>query len=526
MAQMFPDIDRLGRITSINKSEIEFYNLLKNSEYTSGWKVFYSRIIKSRYRTREIDFIVFIPDEGIVLVELKANNPVRISQDEFIYNYNGVEKTQENPFRKIKNITHQFKTTLNLSEEEKNKIFVSSLIVFPNLNFEFEDGICDDALNYLNSRVKYRDIPFFILANFKKKKEREDKNRIGANAPKEEINRIMDKIYSRFIKTEEIKVESGNERLEELEENAKRHMLNFHLSFSGFRRLFVDAPSSGGKSFLALQQIINKRADPNFKVIYICRSKFQFENMKYSFQKTNNVDIARYGFLSDIPKRRYDMAIMDDFDLDGDALAKADEILEGGVKKGNIWILSDSENKKSCLKSFLFENNFEDCYARISLNFRNNIAISDFVNKISGKEIYHDNLFEYYSDIKFVHYSNSNFETRLEGIISELVNVDRFSAEDIKIITPKNINESLLSSLLSRKKWSRELKPYSREWSGGICYSSIEDFMGLDSRVIILLDIDNTLKSPQKELYKGATRARHRLVIMFKENAEIMGDCI
>ena len=523
MAQMFPDVEKLGKITSINKSEIEFYDLLKNSEHTSNWKVFYSKIIKFKYKTREVDFIIFIPNEGIVLVELKANNPIRISQDEFVYNYHGVEKAQENPFRKIKNTAHQFKTTLNLSEEEKNKVFVSSIVVFPKLKFEFDLSICEDELNYLNSKVKYKDIPFYILTKFKDKKRKEE-NRIGANASHEEINKIMDKIFEKFVKTKEIKIESGDEYLEDIEDNAKRSMINCYQSISNLRRVFIDAPCSGGKSFFALQQIINKRSDPNFKIAYLCRSKHQFEKMKYSFQKTGNVDISTYDLLSALPKQRYDFVIMDDFSFDKNAISKINDIIDGGVKNGNLWILTDTEDKKNELQSFLSEFNFKDFYVKFSLNFRNNIAVSDFINEIMEKEVYSDNLFEYYNDINFVSYSDSGFESKFEDVIFSLLNKEKFLNRDIKILSlKKDIKESALFPVISRKKWARSLKEYSRGFDDGLSYSLLEDFMGLDSKAVILIDADNTVRDLQTELYKGASRARQRLIIMFKENTAMLG---
>jgi hypothetical protein len=43
MAKIFPDIDDIGFVSSINRSEIELYKILKNSSDTKNWMIFYSR---------------------------------------------------------------------------------------------------------------------------------------------------------------------------------------------------------------------------------------------------------------------------------------------------------------------------------------------------------------------------------------------------------------------------------------------------------------------------------------------------
>lgn len=519
MALMFPDIDTLGNITHINESELEFYRLLKNSPYTKNWKVFYSWVIRAKYTLREVDFIIFIEGEGIVLVELKANNPVKISKDEFIYNYNGFERITENPFRKIKNITHQFKTILNLDEDEKRDLFVSGIIVFPNLNYDFNEEICFDRFNYINSRIKYEEIPLCISLYFNQKKQREI-NRIGFGVSPQKTNKVMEKIYLDFLKVDNTHTAIGMEDLREVEKKAKRQLMNYFYTFSNFKRLLIDAPSSGGKSFLALQEILNRRED-NFKIGYVCSSKGYLNKMIYSFHKTN-VDISSYSTIDrGLKKQTYDMLILDDFNFNKKIISTLDGLLKGGIKKGNIWILCDSEKNENEISTFINEYNFENSYIKLPFNFKNNIAISNLVNKVLKKDVYIDSFFEYYNEVEFIGYTQDNFEKKLQSVLNRLTDIEKFKSNEIKIISFKEINDSSLSKLISHKKWQRWLKPYYKAADEDLAYAFIDDFSGLDSRAVILIDLDKSITNIPLQLYKGVTRARQRLVIMHNVNLDI-----
>ncbi|MEF3280321.1 MAG: NERD domain-containing protein [Elusimicrobiota bacterium] len=523
MAEMFPDIEKLGHITSINRSEFEFYKLLKDSPYTKNWKVFYSSVIKSKYKTREVDFIIFIPKEGIVLIELKANNPVRVAFDSFVYNYNGVERFQENPFRKVKNLAHHFKTVFNLSEEEKSKIFVANIVVFPNLSYDFDEKICFDKLNYINSKIKWEEIPLVIYLYFQQKKNKEE--RIGALSTPDEIDSIMSRIYLDITESKDLRVESSFTNVKQAFTEIKRHLLNYSSFLENFRRVFIEGPASSGKSFFALQHIIQKRSDPKCKIGYVSYGKKYIENMKYSFHKTSNVDIADYLSIdTDLKKQKYDLLILDEFEMGYDIIDinYVDCLVDGGIKNGNLWVMVDPEKKYFDIDSFLESYNFKDNHIKLYINFRNNIAICDMLNRLYEKNLYNDFMMEFYSEITLVGYDEYDFEEKFNAVLTNLWEVERYKPEDIKILTPKSISDSNIYSFISKKRWARVLREYWRsDFKDFICYSNLEDFMGVDSNVVILVDIDETITDLVGVLYKAASRAKLRLVILAKKETEV-----
>jgi predicted CopG family antitoxin len=415
----------------------------------------------------------------------------------------------------MKNITHQFKTILNLTEDEKSRIFVSSVVVFPNLKEKLDDNICFDSMNYVNASIQWEKIPDVISIYFKQKKNREE--RIGSHASKDEINSVMDKIYHELVAAKEI--ESGAGNFNSIERNAKKHLLNYSSIFANLNRVFIEGPSSTGKSFFALQHILLKRSDPKFKIAYLCASKHYCENMKYSFHKTNNVDVADYKAADrDLKKQKYDLVIMDEFECCGpESLARINSIVSGGIKGGNVWILCDTEKKYFNVENFIRENGFDNYHIKLSVNFRNSIAVGDFINRIYERDIYADFMVEYYKNITLRSCTRDGFENSFSEVINLLTAEEKFRAQDIKILTPKNINDSMISALVSKKRWARELKDYSRDNYNVMSFSNLNDFMGLESKAVILVDIDDSINNLTEVLYAAASRVTQKFVILAAE---------
>jgi len=500
MAQMYPDIDEVGYVSSINKSEIDLYKILKNHPDTKNWTVFYSSRLKLTPVLNEIDFIILIPDEGVVLLELKANNPVEYNQFHFIYNYNGQNTSYENPFRKLKNLIPKFKTYLNLTEQEKNKLFVHYMLFFPNFFDDFDEKICFSKSNYINSR--FSDIISTIIVKFNNAKI-EAKNRIGASTSREEVNLILGKIKKEFLKTSHY-IETSSITFEDSLKHSNRVLMSFYSLISNMRRVFIKGPSGCGKTYFALQTMITKNSEHT--IAYICNSKMLFEKMRDSFKNTKNVGVSRYCDYSPLRKRKYDILILDEFEAFEGDISFFDSILDKGLHNGNLMVLFDPYKKNNSVDNFIKNYNLSDFIITINSNFRNNSAVLNFVNKLFDTTVYEFSFIEYYSNIFVRSFDNNNISNIFDEVISNIVEKERYSYNDIKIITSKKPHESLLWKVISRKRWSKVIDAL---WIG--------DFEGLDCKVVVLV-VEETLFPIENILYVGATRAKQKLVILAKNN--------
>ena len=79
--------------------EIEFFLRLKNDPTTKNWWVLHSYFLSNHINQSqgEIDFVVFIPNRGIVVVEVKSHKQIQVKNGDFYYGFNN--KLGKNPFK-------------------------------------------------------------------------------------------------------------------------------------------------------------------------------------------------------------------------------------------------------------------------------------------------------------------------------------------------------------------------------------------------------------------------------------------
>ena len=67
--------------------EIEFFKRLKNDPSTENWWVLHSYYLSDHIKQKEgeIDFIVFIPNKGIVVVEVKSHKQIKVKSGDYFY---------------------------------------------------------------------------------------------------------------------------------------------------------------------------------------------------------------------------------------------------------------------------------------------------------------------------------------------------------------------------------------------------------------------------------------------------------
>ena len=77
--------------------EIEFFLRLKNDPTTKNWWVLHSYFLSKHINQSqgEIDFVVFIPNRGVVVVEVKSHKKIQVKNGDFYYGFRN--KLGKNP---------------------------------------------------------------------------------------------------------------------------------------------------------------------------------------------------------------------------------------------------------------------------------------------------------------------------------------------------------------------------------------------------------------------------------------------
>lgn len=174
----------------------------------------------------------------------------------------------------------------------------------------------------------------------------------------------------------------------------------------------------------------------------------------------------------------------------------------------------------------------------LSKNCRNTRAIYDYVNTYYVSDHPITSLGPIGRDVEILTYQNdSELQRILRRQIHRLVREERIDAQDIVILTPRSAGRSALSRMGSLGEFALSEVPGE---SGEIFWTNIYQFKGLESPVVILVevisngsDIDlqasdgpdeaqlasaNALLTSETLMYVGASRARNHLIVLHKQD--------
>ena len=95
--------------------EIEFFKRLKNDPATKNWWVLHSYFLSQHISQSqgEIDFVVFIPNRGVIVVEVKSHKKIQVRNGDFYY---GVQNALgKNPFKQSYDLLNFPTSLLNIN---------------------------------------------------------------------------------------------------------------------------------------------------------------------------------------------------------------------------------------------------------------------------------------------------------------------------------------------------------------------------------------------------------------------------
>ncbi|NNG82709.1 NERD domain-containing protein/DEAD/DEAH box helicase [Acinetobacter sp. ANC 5378] len=556
MATLIPDyIDIFN-----NKSPGEelLFNIIKSDPNARDWIVFHSLNI-SKHITQEmgeIDFLIVIPNKGILVVEVKAHRQVKYIDGTW---YLGKSDERRGPFKQAKDAMYSLRKYLR----EKNSYYDTtefySLVIFTHCNFdqstiEWERHEFANRLDLDKSNISK------IIENFIKVS---DKNKIEAKSNKLNIQKDkillkkIDKEYCKNIKNllrPNFEIPLSNELIIN---NIKNELTRFTGeqieaidAIINNPRVIFNGSAGTGKTFIAIEVALRKAIEGE-KVLFITFNKLinQYISKKLDGQKNISVftiDKLFFNFFkkirSDISKEEAENIILDfnfedkyDFLIVDEAqdilrnelnLLFLEQILKGGFKDGcwnifgdfklqTIYSLGGEDSKfYSNLDNYAKKNN----YVRYELtkNCRNpeNTA-REVLNLLVLDSPYRSYLRVNPSiastSIDF--YKNENeFYKKIDAIITS-VKSKGFNDKDIVILTFNKLERSILN------KENKAIDVRIFDWGvNSVRFTTLYQFKGLEAPIIIITDIDDmTSDYAIKKLFTGASRATDSVYFLMKD---------
>ena len=567
MAKMIPaKIDD----SVLSSAERRVFDLLETDPDTNGWTVLHSMGLARRRvgPYGEIDFVVIVPGEGIICLEVKGG---RVSSENGIWRtvdrHENVALLSKSPFMQAREAMFALRNSIiehfGQGSDEASCPF-GCAVVFPDVSsppptpeYERSDVIDSDDLRR----------PISISINrLIQRRLREFQTRSGGRLPSTSQCRAIqtylrpdfDLVIAKSVSLgrTEAKLMSLTEeqydRLDELEDNARclfegaagtgktllaleyalrANRAGSRILFVCFNRLLGDwlqkqtegtqimtgtwyeilkriiVASSVGEEFLGQEQQALRDNDlvPLFEELYPLYGEIALDEMPYPFEVLV-IDEAQ------------DLFNQATFDL-------INRAIRGGLAGGTWAIFGDFTRQaiySSSSEAIPDLSTYSEYFvrAKLTLNCRNTRRIAEEVASVGGFPT---------PPFKFGLESGMPVEHRYWKTASDLVRTlsatirglvsDGVSMDDIVILSPRRLENSALATTdhiddVPLVDCSRSIDAARR----CIKFSTIHSFKGLESPVVIIVDIDEVDEvRSQSLLYVGMSRARSLLILMLHE---------
>ncbi len=557
---------------------------LRNSD---NWTVFHSlnyppdlkKSDKKHYTFfGESDFLIFIPDKGLVNIEIKGGAVSREDGVWFTKNRQGKFEIKD-PFKQAQNSLFKIGKYL----KTKN-IFIPQdfLVVFPDCEFDM-DTIEFPANNFLSGEID----PFIINKIIKIEKDHllESNGRFFPN--KEITNKIENIIRPNFefhINNKNLLTQSTNEINEYTTEQIK--ILDLHER----ERMIVTGSQGSGKTTIA--EVLVKRKLLDGSVLFINAGRLRNEETKIRFKDNKNFECLTFNnFLYNISKKlsqdlnlgniflenktsvdfhekielklkfisenildvnyeKYDCIILDEIQnycTYNEFYGVLDYFLKDDLKNG-CWYFFGDFNYQKLWKN----NNVDDIKDRYPQNYLKDIDFNLInlnynvrnASKIASHAPFLSGLFEkripyipYPKKVegKVINYFEKNKDEkkkRLGKIIKDLYD-QGINGSDIVILSPYKINNP--KNILSDVDFSdyykltdlTQINIFTKKIikstaTTNIYFSTIQGFQGMESKIVILLDPQSDNLRLKEEINKHEKITNSTLIFNAMGRANII----
>ena len=486
----------------------------------NGWFAMHSlNLPRHEYkRFGEIDFVVCGPN-GLFVLEIKGG---RVSCQNGIWEttnrYGEIERLRESPFKQAEGALHGLRGKLPASLS--NVFVVGYGVVMPDVerlpdSAEWDRAVLADGRDFRQfEKWLERFIGYWRAKNTRKTIATPSQ----LNVLQQHLRPDFEAVVPLHVSTHEVET-----RIVRLTEDQMRWIDVVEAN----PRVICSGGAGTGKTMLALE-LAKRWGATGMKTALACHSpwlkRFLERNavpgLVVSLAESIHVAAKRVGI------EKFDALIVDEGQdiLNMDALSQLDSCLHGGISEGRWCFFHDSNNQSGLCGSYVpdaYEYLESICPVRIPLktNCRNSLPI---LQRIQG-DLYADVGNSGVGDgpaVREVCVADADSAIQaLEKELHDLMDVERFSPGDIVVLSPLPFVQSWTASLSGKLRGSisvlddaspRNINRHS------IGFAQIGDFKGLESEVVVLVDMPRPGHSePLRSLhYVGMSRARALLSLI------------
>lgn len=550
MGHMIPSI---FPAESTSSGEKRVFEVLKN-ESPSDWFILHSFRLPAHRKVvfGEADFVVIAPPYGVFVLEIKSGGVGFNGTDWiFVNRFGEVHKKQRGPFLQAHDGMFEIIGLISRlfgSRFSRKKVLYGYGVIFTDTNDFPSSAITEDESWRLYQDTQEQDYCGFIktlATNFKKELLKIDKPippELTASDAKEIAEALRPSVdcvipLNSFLRQTETEILS-------LTTEQYSCLDDFELN----ERIVTIGGAGTGKTLIAAEEA-RRMALQNKKVLLLCYNKNLARYINSSIEPNDNLCVSsihsylfqicnKHGvsingssesfFSDELPKLaltvlnepKCDLLIIDEFqDLCTDNYLNIfDRLLVGGLQGGNYSFFGDFSNQAIYNKQSTLENLKRRSFfaiKKLSVNCRNTINVCNELINITG---FADKSYRYSITGEPVDYFVWTDEKKQAELLTNslrALNKLGINGKRILILSPVKRKNSIVNTVDPQKDI---IGDYGETPSVYAAYfETIQSFKGLESEVVIIVDINNY--ENKQLLYVAFSRARSKMIVLESQSA-------
>lgn len=548
--------------------EKEIFRRLMNDPATKDWIILHSLSL-AKHRSQvsgEIDFVVIIPNKGVLCIEVKAHH--RVKRDASGRWFYGESNTPDirGPFKQASEAMHSLREQVINQRPDLSRILFWSVVIFPYTEFRINSPEWHSWQVIDCGKFRSRSLGQLLLDTINKARKffYECRNTgwfsLKSNEPYidqcKEIAHILRPSFEYFVNRRvELKLKE-----EEIYSYTKEQLISLDAMEANPRVIFC-GPAGTGKTVLAIEAA-RRSAAKNIRVLLLCYNRllgrYISEKVKefgglvecYTIHKYLTMLCGKQNFeriddpvfwenelpalaLKEILESKrfielYDEVIIDEAQdiLRNNYLDIIDLSLKGGLAAGKWRFFGDFEKQAIykaadvSINQLLRERVGETPIFQLRVNCRNTPRVAAMAEVLGGLCPEYKKVLRPDDGIDVETEFYQTYEEQRDALISilDMLYEQGFKGNDIVILSPKADG---CASKLQLDFWKCRMKEYDHGLKGYVGISTIQAFKGLEAPIVIITDIDylNTDET-QSLLYIAITRSLLRAYILVNKSAE------
>lgn len=554
MAKMIPE--KFPENT-INPGEIELFSRLRDESGSTDWIVLHSVKLahNSHLPEPDLDFVVIIPHQGIVCLEVKAAARVARENGQWCYG-SGSNKTSRDPFKELNERAAGLRSFLMSRDPSLATIPIASAVVFTRAHanvitrggeVHWQEWEMIDTNRYL-----FFPLPRLILETI-------EKSRHCTGVDQLTCAQLTECQCAKVVKL----LQSGHQLNGDGQSGVDLTVEQTRALGAMDRnpRMIFTGAAGTGKTFLALEAAKKAAAEGN-SVLLLCYNRLLGEWLAEESRKFSPLIAARTihehmricaeidqleaaarceqdGFLNrELPTRAleklalrpqeqaFHKLIVDEAQemLQDLYLDVMDLSLLRGLERGRWVIFGDFDDRdiyqrhEITIRDIIYSRcKYIPHFYCLNTNCRTVKSIADFANRVIAPSLYTEVLRQENGPSPKVLYYGSTEEQRnlLLQCLNELGR-EGYDGEDLVVISGHSGGREVASTI-EDPSWRGRLKRFSTEGEkDSVRFGSIRDFKGMGAPAIIVTDLDTDELRDERQslLYHAITRAQERLIVL------------